>query len=132
MLMLYEFKLNTPRNGFYEITEMVRHAIAGSGAESGVCVVYCPHTTAAVTINEGCDHDVARDMLYGLERAFPDYAEFRHAEGNSSAHLRSSVIGASETLIFENKKLLLGTWQTIYFCEFDAPRSRKYYVKILA
>jgi len=71
-------------------------------------------------------------MLYGLERAFPDYAEFRHAEGNSSAHLRSSVIGASEMILFENKKLLLGTWQTIYFCEFDAPRSRKYYVKILA
>lgn len=130
--MLFEFKLDTPRNAFYDITERVREAIARSGAASGAAVVYYPHTTAAITVNEGCDEDVARDPLFGLERAFHDRPEFRHAEGNSPAYLRASAVGASQMLIFEDRKLLLGTWQTVFFCEFDAPRSRRFYIKILS
>lgn len=130
--MLFEYTLETPRDALYEITGQVRAAVAESGAVSGLCVVYCPHTTAAITVNEGCDHDVRHDLMYGLEKAFPDRAEFRHSEGNSAAHLRASAIGASETLLVEGGRLLLGTWQAVFFCEFDAPRKRTFYVKILA
>lgn len=130
--MLFEYMLATQRNALYEITGEVRAAAAESGARNGLCVVYCPHTTAAITVNEGYDPDVRHDLEYGLEKAFPDRAEFRHSEGNSAAHLRASVIGASETLLIEEGRLLLGTWQAVFFCEFDAPRKRSFYVKILA
>lgn len=129
--MLFEYDLETPRNMFYDITGKTYEAVTKSGAVNGLCVVYCPHTTAGITVNEGYDADVTRDLVYGLEKAFPNRAEFRHSEGNSSAHLKAGVIGASVTLIVENRKLLLGTWQTLFFCEFDAPRNRKFYVKIL-
>lgn len=129
--MFYEYALETGREGFYDITERVREAVAQSGAAGGLCVVCCPHTTAAITVNEGYDRDVARDLLYGLEKAFPDRAEFRHAEGNSAAHLKAAVVGTSATLIIEDGKLALGTWQAIFFCEFDGPRGRRFYVKIL-
>lgn len=130
--MLFEYTLETPRNALYEITGKVREAAAESGAKNGLCVVYCPHTTAAITVNEGYDPDVRHDLMYGLEKAFPDRPEFRHSEGNSAAHLRASAIGASETLLIENGRLLLGTWQAVFFCEFDAPRKRTFCVKILA
>lgn len=93
---------------------------------------FCPHTTAGITINENADPDVVKDMLYGLEKAYPDRKEFQHFEGNSSAHLKATAVGSSVTVIIENGKLLLGTWQGIYFCEFDGPRTRKFYVKILS
>ena len=129
--MLFDYTLSTPREGFYDITPQVREAVKRSGAANGIAVVYCPHTTAGITINENADPDVVHDLLIGLDKAFPDRGEFRHSEGNSAAHLKASVIGSSVTLIVENGKPVLGTWQGVFFCEFDPPRNRKYYVKIL-
>lgn len=129
---LFEYKLSTAKEGFYDITHEVRDAVKNSKITDGICVVHCPHTTAAITINENADPDVIHDMLLGLDRAFPDRGEFRHAEGNSSAHLKSSCVGNSSTIIIEAGRLVLGTWQGIYFCEFDGPRNRKFYVKVLS
>ncbi len=128
--MLYEYKLNTDAENLIEVTAMVREAVAKSGVREGICLVYCPHTTAGITINENADPDVVTDMLLGLAKAFPDRSEFRHAEGNSSAHLKASCVGSSATVIVDGGQLLLGTWQGIYFCEFDGPRSRRVYVQI--
>jgi len=128
---LFEFTLSAQREDFYNITPQVRDAVTKSGIASGIAVVYCPHTTAGITINENADPDVVHDLLIGLDKAFPDRSEFRHAEGNSTAHLKASVMGASVTVIVENGKLLLGTWQGMYFCEFDPPRTRKFYVKVV-
>lgn len=108
----------------------MQHAVKESGVLSGICLVYCPHTTAGITINENADPDVVRDILLGLSTAFPDQKGFRHGESNSAVHLKASCIGASQMLIIENHQLLLGTWQDIYFCEFDGPRTRKFYVRI--
>jgi secondary thiamine-phosphate synthase enzyme len=128
--MLSAYSLQTGKEGLHDITTSIREAIRKSGIGDGLCVVYCPHTTAGVTINENTDPDVVGVLLYGLDKAFPDRQEFRHAEGNSAAHLKSSCIGASVTLIVENNAPLLGIWQSVYFCEFDGPRNRKYFVKI--
>lgn len=125
------FHLNTPTEGFVNITRSVQSAIAESGIQSGIVVVWCAHTTAGITINENADPDVVTDMLLGLDRAYPDRPEFRHAEGNSSAHLKCSAMGVSKTIPLENGRMLLGTWQGIYFCEFDGPRRRTYYVKVM-
>ncbi|SHI03361.1 secondary thiamine-phosphate synthase enzyme [Sporobacter termitidis DSM 10068] len=129
--MLFEFNLEAPKQSFYNITPQVREAVAKSAAAEGIAVVYCPHTTAGITINENADPDVVHDLLFALDKTFPDREEFRHAEGNSAAHLKASCIGSSATVIIENGKLVLGTWQGIYFCEFDPPRKRKFYVKIV-
>jgi len=129
--MLFEYTLSALRKDFYNITSQVREAVAASGVSDGIAVVYCPHTTAGITINENADPDVTRDMLLGLDKAFPDRSEFRHAEGNSAAHLKAIAIGSSVTVIINGGKLVLGTWQCVYFCEFDPPRNRKYYVKVL-
>ena len=128
---MYEFTLRTERQNFYNITTNVERAIKESGVTDGICTVFCPHTTAGVTINENADPDVVRDLLFALDKTYPDREEFRHAEGNSSAHLKASVMGSSITVIVEKGKLILGTWQGIYFCEFDGPRIRKYYVKVI-
>lgn len=127
----YEFRITTGKEGFYNILPKVSEAVKNSGVKNGICVVFCPHTTAGITINENADPDVVTDVLLGLNEAFPDRKEFRHMEGNSSAHIKSSCVGASETVIIENGRLLLGTWQTVYFCEFDGPRSRRFYVKVI-
>ena len=129
--MLYEYQLSAPRENFYDITQQVHEAVGKSGVSDGIAVVYCPHTTAGITINENADPDVVRDLLLGFDKAFPDRAEFRHAEGNSAAHLKASTIGSSVTVIISGGRLVLGTWQGIYFCEFDPPRTRKFYVKVL-
>ena len=129
--MLYEYSLKTPGEDFYNITAQVREAVQKSGITDGLCVVYCPHTTAGITINENADPDVVRDLLIGLDKQFPDRAEFRHAEGNSAAHLKASCMGADAAVIIKDSRLVLGTWQGIYFCEFDPPRQRKFYVKII-
>ena len=128
--MLYEYTLSAGREDFYNITQQVREAVAKSGVMRGTAVVFCPHTTAGITINENADPDVVRDMLLGLREVYPDRPQFRHAEGNSAAHLKASAVGSSATIIIENGKPLLGTWQGIYFCEFDPPRNRKFYIKI--
>ena len=130
--MLYEFALSAQKEHLYDITGSVQEAIHKSGIRSGLALVYCPHTTAAITVNENGDPDVVKDLLLGLKKAFPDRAEFRHFEGNSQAHLKASAVGESVTLIIEDGRPILGTWQSVYFCEFDPPRSRKYYVKIVA
>ena len=129
--MFYEYQLSTPREGFYDITRQVREAISKSGIASGIAIVYCPHTTAGITINENADPDVIHDLLIGLGKAFPDRSEFRHSEGNSAAHLKASVIGSSVTVIIEGGNPVLGTCQGIYFCEFDAPRTRRFFVKLI-
>jgi len=130
--MLYEYALSTPREDFYDITAQVREAVSESGISSGQVLVFCPHTTAGITINENADPDVIHDLLLGLREAYPDRPQFRHGEGNSAAHLKTTAVGASETVIVEDGRLLLGIWQGIYFCEFDPPRQRKFYVKVLA
>ena len=129
--MLYEYTLSTPQENYYNITPQVREAVTKSGITSGIAVVFNPHTTAGITINENADPDVIPDLLLGLNKAFPERGEFRHAEGNSAAHLKASAMGASATIIIENGKLVLGTWQGIYFTEFDPPRNRKFYVKVM-
>lgn len=128
--MLKTYTLQTERENFYDISRQVREAVAESGVADGICVVYCPHTTAGITINENADPDVVRDMLLGLDKAFPDRREFRHIEGNSSAHLKAGCVGSSVMVIVENGGLVLGTWQGIYFCEFDGPRNRRFCVKL--
>ena len=114
-----------------DITAAVQKAVREEQIESGFCFVYTPHTTAAVTINENADPDVPHDILSALERAVPYRANYRHGEGNSAAHVKSSLVGASEWVIVENGRLVLGTWQAVFFCEFDGPRTRKVFVKIL-
>lgn len=128
--MQYEYKLQTPTNALYDITRQLEEAIEKSGVENGLAIVYCPHTTAAITINEHYDPTVAKDLLLALDHAFPDQAAFQHAEGNSAAHMKASVIGASETVLLQNGRPLLGRWQGVFFCEFDAPRTRSFYIRI--
>lgn len=129
--MLYKHELKTEREGFYNITHKVRDCIGKSGIKDGLCIVYCPHTTAGMTINENADPDVVRDLLFALDQTYPDRPEFCHMEGNSAAHLKASVMGSSVTVLIEGGRLVLGTWQGIYFTEFDGPRSRSYYVKLV-
>ena len=129
--MLYEYILSAQGEDFYNITSQVHEAITKSGVKSGIAVVFCPHTTAGITINENADPTVVHDLLLGLNKAFPDRVEFRHSEGNSAAHLKASAMGSSATIIIGNGKPLLGTWQGLYFTEFDPPRERKFYVKIV-
>jgi secondary thiamine-phosphate synthase enzyme len=129
--MLFQYKLDTPKQDFYNITAQVREAVGKSGVTDGIAVVYCPHTTAGITINENADPDVVCDLLFALNKTFHDRPEFSHSEGNSAAHLKASAIGSSATIIIDDGKLVLGTWQGIYFTEFDPPRNRKFYVKVL-
>ena len=114
-----------------DITAQVRAAIRASGVAEGLAVVYTPHTTAAITINEIADPDVTGDLTAALDRLVPLHGPYRHAEGNSAAHVKSSLIGASETVIISAGAPQLGTWQGIWFCEFDGPRRRQVHVKVL-
>ena len=114
-----------------DISATVQKAVRDEGIKKGICLVYTPHTTAAITINENADPDVPRDILAALDRTVPFSANYRHAEGNSAAHAKSSLVGASELVIIENGRLVLGTWQSIFFCEFDGPRTRKFIIKII-
>ncbi len=115
-----------------DITAAVQKAIKEENVHNGYCIVFTPHTTAAVTINENADPDVPRDIITALEKAVPRNASYRHSEGNSPAHVKSSLVGASETVLIENGRLVLGTWQSIFFCEFDGPRSRQVLIKSIA
>lgn len=119
------------RTELLDITHHVQKAVADSKVKNGICCIFVPHTTAAVTINENADPDVPRDILMELERAAPPGDNYRHTEGNSDAHVKSSIVGASETIVVEDGKLALGTWQSIFFCEFDGPRNRKLWVKAI-
>ena len=129
--MLFEFDLRTDNEKFHNITSMVKRALKESKVQNGLCIVFSPHTTAGITINEAADPDVVGDMIFAFDKFFPDMREFRHYEGNSTAHIKTSVVGCSETIIVKDNELLLGTWQGIYFAEFDGPRHRRFYVKII-
>ncbi len=128
---MYKYELQTKEEAFFNITCQVKDAIKRSGVKSGICLVYCPHTTAAITINENADEHVAEDVICAAKTFFPKLEAFRHDEGNSDGHVKSSLFGVSETLIIEDGELVLGYWQDIYFAEFDPPRNRKFYVKII-
>jgi secondary thiamine-phosphate synthase enzyme len=129
--MVREFDLSTKsRTSLVDITRKVRNVVAGSKTKSGICHIYVPHTTAAVTINENADPSVKSDILKELEKIVPFEDGYNHLEGNAAAHIKSSLVGASETVFVENGDLVLGTWQGIFFCEFDGPRSRRVLVFI--
>ncbi len=113
-----------------DITEQVKEIVSESKMSEGLCCIYTPHTTAAVTINENADPSVKSDIIAGLRSLNLEKVHYLHGEGNSAAHIKSSLVGASEIVIIENGRLQLGTWQGIYFCEFDGPRNRKIYVSI--
>ena len=123
------FNLSTPeRNCLLDITDQVARAVGDSGLEDGAVMVYIPHTTAGVTVNEGADPAVKADILARLEKLVPENAGYRHAEGNSDAHIKSTIVGSSCLVPVESGKLALGTWQKIFFCEFDGPRNRRFSV----
>jgi len=114
-----------------DATALVQEQVTESGISNGLCVVFVPHTTAAVTINESADPAVRQDILMVLNKVIPWKEAYRHMEGNSPAHLKTSIIGSSETIMVENGRLVLGTWQGIFFCEFDGPRTRKLDIRMI-
>ncbi|MEA3470976.1 MAG: secondary thiamine-phosphate synthase enzyme YjbQ [Thermodesulfobacteriota bacterium] len=118
------------RSDMIDITGDVTLALKESGVLDGICHVFVPHTTAAVTINENADPDVPRDILMELDKVIPLSDGYRHREGNSAAHIKASLVGSSETVLVESGRLLLGTWQSIFFCEFDGPRMRSVIVRV--
>ncbi len=119
------------RNEFIDITERIMDAVYNSEVNSGIAVVYTPHTTAGITINENADPSVRKDIVEFLSKKIPYHGDYRHLEGNADAHIKSSLVGCSEIVIIENGKILLGTWQGIFFCEFDGPRRREVWIKII-
>jgi len=120
------------REEFVDLTADVERVVAASGVASGVCVVAVPHTTAGVTVNENADPDVRADIAMVLRRIVPDALPYAHVEGNGPAHVKASLVGSSVTLLVEQGRIRLGTWQGIYFCEFDGPRSRQAWVQVVA
>ncbi len=117
---------------FVDITAEIQEAVRASKIENGICLVYVPHTTAGLTINEHADPDVTTDILMALKRLVPDSLAWNHSEGNAPAHVKASLLGSSVQVIVEGGRLALGTWQGIFFCEFDGPRRRKVYLQLIA
>ncbi|HNR65212.1 MAG TPA: secondary thiamine-phosphate synthase enzyme YjbQ, partial [Atribacterota bacterium] len=131
--MLKTIPVNTSnRTEMLDITAEVERVVQESNLKEGLCIIFVPHTTAAVTINENADPDVLVDILQELEKVIPFNDDYRHLEGNSAAHIKSSLIGSSISVIIENGHLKLGTWQGIIFCEFDGPRTRDVWIKIIS
>ena len=122
--------VTSERNAFVDVTERVKKAVRESGVREGTALVFCPHTTAGVTINENADPDVAEDIRRKLSRLVPQREGYAHSEGNSDAHIKASLLGPSLTFIVHEGRPLLGTWQGVYFCEFDGPRDRSLYIKV--
>jgi secondary thiamine-phosphate synthase enzyme len=116
---------------FIDITQSVQEAVKKTGVEDGICIIFIPHTTAAVTINENADPSVVQDILMELNKMVPFKDQYHHMEGNSPAHIKASLVGCSQFILIESGKLVLGTWQGIFFCEFDGPRDRKVFVKVI-
>jgi len=136
MTILSDFSVRTGASkdagtGWINITNEVEKIVTASNVSEGICVVFVPHTTAAVTVNENADPDVPRDVNLALNTISPDRREFRHSEGNSAAHVKTSLVGPSLTLIVTKGRLLLGTWQGIWFNEYDGPRTRKVHVRVM-
>ncbi|KPL04492.1 MAG: hypothetical protein AMJ90_00685 [candidate division Zixibacteria bacterium SM23_73_2] len=129
--MIKELSVKTSsRVELLDITHMVEGVVSQSKTKSGILTLYVPHTTAGVTINENADPSVRKDIIKELNKVIPFDDNYSHLEGNAAAHIKASIIGCSETILIENGSLVLGTWQGIYFCEFDGPRTRKVIVKI--
>jgi len=130
--MIQTFQVKTSKQTeFIDITRSVQEAVKKTGVEEGICFIFIPHTTAAVTINENADPSVSQDIIMELNEVVPFQDRYQHLEGNSPAHIKASLIGCSQTVFVESGKLALGTWQGIFFCEFDGPRNRKVYVKVV-
>lgn len=129
----FEHQLNrTNTEDMIKITSFLEEDLKKSGISEGIAVIHSPHTTAGITINENADPDVVHDMLYGYDKVYPLHdSNYRHMEGNSHAHLKTSTVGPSQTVIISQGKPVLGIWQDIYFCEFDGPRNRKFYIKLI-
>lgn len=121
----------TSRTCMLDITSKVQEVIRQSGVKSGVCIIFVPHTTSGITINENADPDVVTDIIKEINKIVPFEDDYAHMEGNSAAHLKASLFGFSQQVIIEEGRLMLGTWQGIYFCEFDGPRNREVYIKII-
>jgi len=129
--MIKEYSVKTNKKSeFINIDEIIRDAVAESGISEGQCLVFIPHTTAAVTINENADPDVRRDIDTHMSKLVPSGGDYRHGEGNSDGHIKSSLFGPSLTLIVSNGNPVLGTWQSVFFCEFDGPRNRKVVIRV--
>jgi secondary thiamine-phosphate synthase enzyme len=131
MIQIFPVKTST-QTEFLDITRSVQEAVKKTGVEGGICIIFVPHTTAAVTINENADPSVVQDILMELNKIVPLKNQYRHMEGNSPAHIKASLLGCSQVVFVESGKLFLGTWQGIFFCEFDGPRNRKVYVKVIS
>lgn len=131
--MIHKLPVTTKhRDEMIDMTNQVSAQIRESGIKQGVVYIYCAHTTAGITINENADPDVKTDMLMRWDEVYPwEHEQYRHMEGNTASHLKASTVGASQVVIIENGRMILGTWQGIYFCEFDGPRSRNVYIKII-
>jgi len=130
--LIYRISVKTAsRMDFQDITPKIQELVASSGVESGVCYILVPHTTAGVTVNEHADPSVVEDIAAQLEAMVPRRNDYRHLEGNADAHIKASLVGNSEVLFVDGGRLVLGTWQGIFFCEFDGPRNRTVMVKIL-
>lgn len=130
--MLHSFSIQTQsQTEFLDITHQIQTIVSESRVQNGLCQVFIPHTTAGITINENADPSVRRDMIMELNKVIPFDDNYHHMEGNSAAHIKSSLIGISLSVIIDEGRLMLGTWQGIYFCEFDGPRQRKVWVKFL-
>jgi secondary thiamine-phosphate synthase enzyme len=130
---MHSFAVSTSyRSEIIDITGQVQRAVSESKVKDGLCHVWVPHTTAGLTVNENADPGVARDLLMGLDKIAPWNAGYAHGEGNSAAHIKSSLVGCEKTLIIKDGKLALGTWQGLYFCEFDGPRNRQVWIKLVA
>jgi len=130
--MIRQLRVKTnARTELVDITQGVQRLVAESGIRSGVCYIYVPHTTAAVTINENSDPNVGRDLLKEMNKIIPFDDNYGHSEGNSAAHIKSSIIGVSMPVLVDDGRLALGTWQALFFCEFDGPRDRRVMVKVM-
>ena len=114
-----------------DVTRQVQEKIAQENIQNGLAMLFVPHTTAGITINEGADPAVKSDILLVLNKIIPWKEAYKHVEGNSPAHVKTSLVGSSEVIVVENGRLVLGTWQSVYFCEFDGPRNRKVYIKVI-
>lgn len=125
----YSFKINTREQDMIDLTSYMLEVLDKSKLYQGRMTFFCPHTTAGLTINENADPDVVYDMINTLNKVFPVQGDYRHFEGNSHAHLKSSFVGTDQTLLIEEGMAILGTWQSVYFCEFDGPRTRTFYVR---
>jgi secondary thiamine-phosphate synthase enzyme len=131
MIQTFQVKTTT-QTEFIEITHSVQEVVQKTGMKDGICLIFIPHTTAAVMINENADPSVVQDIVMELNKIVPFKNQYRHMEGNSPAHIKASLMGCSEMVLVESGKLVLGTWQGIFFCEFDGPRNRKVHVKMIS